>query len=386
MAELPCANCGAQLTYNPGAANLTCPYCGSENEVPDDDSAPWDRPEQQLVERDLQTALAELARADTADDAMVVTTTVKCEICGAEVGFDEPAEAGEARREATIAEDCPFCASPLSREQAHSHRHPVPQGVLPFAIAELRARKALKAWLATRWFAPNDLKRYAEAGRPIQGVYVPHYTYDAQATCRYRGQRGDAYYVTKRVTVNGKTQSRRERRVRWRSASGTVRRHFDDVLVPATATLTEFSSDADVEAGRRWDLDGMQGYNTGYLAGFRAEAPSLPLGDGFERAAVAMESALRTNVRRAIGGDEQRIHSMDTRFDGVTFKHVLLPVWLAAYRYNNRPYRVAINGRTAEVRGERPYSWTKIAAAVLFVLLIVGAFVWAEANGYLGTG
>ena len=78
-----------------------------------------------------------------------------------------------------------------------------------------------------------------------------------------------------------------------------------------------------------------------------------------------MDVDIRSFVRRDIGGDEQRIHSVRTQHDNVTFKHILLPVWISTYRYSNKPYRFLINGRTGEVQGERPWSWAKILILVL---------------------
>jgi len=61
----------------------------------------------------------------------------------------------------------------------------------------------------------------------------------------------------------------------------------------------------------------------------------------------------------------------------VTFKHILLPVWLAAYKYNGKTYRFVVNGQTGRVQGERPWSAIKIAIAV-----VLGAIV-AAAVGYV---
>jgi hypothetical protein len=86
-------------------------------------------------------------------------------------------------------------------------------------------------------------------------------------------------------------------------------------------------------------------------------------------------------VRRDIGGDHQRIHSMDTRHDHVTFKHVLLPVWISAYRYGDRTFRFLVNARTGEVQGERPYSWIKITLAVIAVLIAIAIFAMISQGG-----
>ena len=56
----------------------------------------------------------------------------------------------------------------------------------------------------------------------------------------------------------------------------------------------------------------------------------------------------------------------------MTFKHILLPVWLAAYKYQGKTYRFVVNGRTGRVQGERPWSAIKIAVAVVIAALVVG--------------
>ncbi|MEM9097571.1 MAG: primosomal protein N' (replication factor Y) - superfamily II helicase [Pseudomonadota bacterium] len=364
--ELPCANCGARLNFSPGEQTLICPSCGSENELPPIAEGPWGG--DAIRELDYHKALADMLSPSD----VVEVETLPCPGCGAEVTFDAK----------TLAEECPFCATPLARSAGHSLKHPKPQGVLPFALQEREAKEKLKDWLGRLWFAPNGLKKYAEAGRPVSGVYIPHYTYDAQGSARYSGARGDAYYVTKTRTVmvdgKPKRQTYQERKVRWTPVSGHVKRLFDDVLVPASDTLL---SQADqVEAGgHSWDLSALEPYREVYLAGFRAEAPTVSLNQGFDRAERTMDAILRRDIRFDIGGDEQRISHMSSRYDAITFKHILLPVWLAAYRWKNQPYRVVINGRTGQVSGERPYSAWKIAIAVVLGIAVAGAIGYAFA-------
>ena len=85
-----------------------------------------------------------------------------------------------------------------------------------------------------------------------------------------------------------------------------------------------------------------------------------------------MDTAIRRLCAQAIGGDHQRLHTVSTKHVGVTFKHLLLPVWLASYRYQDKSYRVLVNGQTGKVTGDRPYSWIKISLLVLIVLAVVG--------------
>jgi hypothetical protein len=90
-----------------------------------------------------------------------------------------------------------------------------------------------------------------------------------------------------------------------------------------------------------------------------------------------MAQVIRQDVRQHIGGDEQRVDQVSTDYRDETFKHILLPVWMAAYKYNGKTYRFVVNGQTGKVQGERPWSIWKIGFAVLAGALILGAVIYA---------
>lgn len=74
---------------------------------------------------------------------------------------------------------------------------------------------------------------------------------------------------------------------------------------------------------------------------------------------------------------------MNTDYADERFKHLLLPIWMAAYRYRGKSYRFIVNGQTGRVQGERPWSWPKIAGALLAGLVILAlAFYIAEMGGF----
>ena len=209
---------------------------------------------------------------------------------------------------------------------------------------------------------------FARAERPLTGVYLPFWAFDADAASRYRGERGTVTYVNrmghamrggKRVQV-----MRRVAKVRWTRVSGDVRRVFDDVLVMASRSLPHRFTRRLTGGSAPWDLHDLQPYQAEFLAGFRAEAYSVDLEEGFHAARAIMDLQIRRDVRFDIGGDRQRVHEIKTRLSDVRFTHVLLPVWVAAYRYGDETFRFVVNARTAEVIGERPYSTFKIAVAV----------------------
>lgn len=285
------------------------------------------------------------------------TRVSQCPNCAAAVEFDAHTHAAE----------CPFCATPVVTDTG-LHRHIKPRGVLPFALDEKTARNAMTDWLGSLWFAPSGLQDYARKGRAMSGIYVPYWTFDADTTSRYSGERGTVYYDTITVVRDGKRERRQVAKIRWSPARGRVARFFDDVLVLASRSLPKRFTDA-LEP---WDLAALEPYRPEYLAGFRAEGYSVELSDGYEEARAHMARVIERDVKFDIGGDRQRIHDIDTSVKDVTFKHILLPVWLAAYKYRGRSFRFVVNGRTGRVQGERPYSAWKIFFAVLLGLIIAG--------------
>ena len=148
------------------------------------------------------------------------------------------------------------------------------------------------------------------------------------------------------------------------------------MLVLASTSLPKRYTDA-LEP---WDLAALEPYAPEYLAGFRAEAYSVELKDGYAEARAHMDRVIERDVRFDIGGDRQRIHNMDTTLGAVTFKHILLPVWLAAYKYRGKTYRFVVNGRTGRVQGERPYSAIKITIAVILGLIAAAAIGYVVAQ------
>jgi DNA-directed RNA polymerase subunit RPC12/RpoP len=354
----PCAQCGAQLRYAPGQTSLTCSHCGHVQAIVSE--TPWSRAKA-LQELDLEKGL----RDDLADDDMVDMRTTSCPNCGAQVEITG----------ATHATECPFCATPVVLDTG-TQRQIKPQAVLPFVLTEAEARKAMIAWMGSLWFAPGTLLEYARKGRAMTGIYTPFWTFDADTASRYSGQRGEYYYETRTVTVrvNGKTEQRQEqvRHTRWYPASGSVARDFNDVLVMASHSLPPRLGNELTP----WDLGKLVPYSPEYLAGFQAEGYTVPLSDGHVQARERMADVIRSDVRRDIGGDEQRITSIDTNWSDETFKHILLPVWMAAYKYNGKSYRFVVNGQTGEVQGERPWSIWKIAFAALLVLALVTGAVY----------
>jgi DNA-directed RNA polymerase subunit RPC12/RpoP len=342
--ELACKDCGALLKFKPGTQHLACEYCGAQNEIAQPVQAGA------VKENSLEDFLAN----NSQHEEQMTVTQVKCDGCHAINTFDPK----------TVADRCAFCGSPLVVKSASTSKMHRPEYVLPFGIDGPKASANFKKWLSSLWFAPNDLKEYA-AAKGLNGVYLPFWTFDCSTDSNYTGQRGEDYTVSETYTANenGKnvTRTRNVTKTRWHSASGRVSDVFDDILVEATQSLNKDK----LRSLEPWDLNNLVAYDDKYLSGFRTESFALDLKSGYVEAKSRMTPVIESSIRRDIGGDRQMIHSVSTTYHDPTFKHILLPVWLSAYRYNNKVYQFLINARTGEVQGERPWSTIKIVLAVL---------------------
>jgi len=350
--EFPCQQCGAKLHFAPGSTNLECPYCGATQAIAAPAAAA------PVVERSFEEAVRALRRQPVSTLAQN-GHEIECNGCGAITMITGQAAS------------CPFCDSPVIVPIAEDHAMIVPESVLPFAIDNRTAGTKFKDWVASRWFAPNDLAAKARRAR-IDGVYLPYFTYDAQTNTHYRGQRGDYYYVTETYTDSqGKTQTRQVRKTRWSPRSGQVFVAFDDILICASKSLPIKL----IEGLEPWDLGQLAPFDPGYLSGFMAERAVIGLEEGFDAAKHKMVPQIQSAIRSDIGGDTQQIDHFSTTHHDVTFKLFLLPLWISSFRYDDKVYRFVVNARTGEVAGERPYSKLKIAMAVLGAILLITAIV-----------
>jgi len=349
--ETVCKNCGSKLIFAPGLDSLKCQNCGTVNEIQISHDS--------IEEIDFMSFINK--QRDTAP--MQQVTTIKCNSCGAETTFEPN----------VVSQECAFCASPLVISSGSTHSIIQPKSLLPFKITTDQGTDLFQKWLNGLWFAPNDLKKYARQKGKLAGLYIPYWTYDAATSTRYRGERGDDYQVEERYTgSDGKSETRTVTKTRWTSVSGYVRNDFDDVLVVASKSLP----DKHVDSLEPWDLANLASFDPKFLSGFKTESYQVDVKDGFETAKVKMDVVIRSSINHDIGGDHQRISSMDTSYSNITFKHILLPIWLSAYRYNDKVFRFMVNGRTGEVQGERPWSWIKITLAIIAALIVIGVIIY----------
>jgi hypothetical protein len=357
-APAACPNCNGKLAWEPAAAKLKCESCATLVEPP----AP--PPGARIVEHDL---LAELRSPRVKGLLGAGARQMRCKECGAVVEFPDH----------VVATKCEFCDSAAVLAEPAREDHEVPESVVPFAVDRATATAAFRAWLGKLWFRPSNLKEKADISE-LHGVYVPYWTFDARVTSSWSADAGYYYSETEHYTVqeNGRsvTKTRQVRKVRWEPCSGRRTDRHDDHLVCASRGLP----DALAVKMADFATSELRPYARELLQGFSAESYAIELGDAWQRAQGEIAAVQQQRCAGDVPGDTQRGLRVSNAYDEQSYKHVLLPVWIAAFRYSGKIFRFLVNGQTGRVSGHAPYSVAKIVLAVLALtaLVVLGVVLW----------
>lgn len=336
-----CPNCGATVSFDPAIGKLHCDYCGFECELPKPEGA------KEVCEMDFYATMKRESFEWGAEKK-----SVQCKSCGAVSIYD-------ALETSAV---CPFCGS--NQVMAASDEKSIaPGGVCPFTVTKENAGTAFTKWISKKFFAPSKAKKNARPDA-FQGVYLPYWTYDSHTFSFYSARAG----FDRTVKKGDKTETVTD----WRHVEGYYQKFFDDVTVVASKR----HGDTSVKDCEPFDLMKAVPYDPKLLAGFAAERYSIGLEEGWELAQKTMQSKLKEEVRdevkRKWHADRADSVKLSTDYIKVTYKYLLVPIWVSSYKYNDKIYQFVVNGQTGKVGGKSPVSVWKV---LLTVLLSIGAIV-----------
>ena len=352
-----CPECGGKGEWDPAKKQLVCPYCGTT--FPHIGPPPMPGA---VVEHDLDQKLAELG-----SDASRIDTAIRhvqCTHCHAVL-----VRSGE-----TVAQHCDFCGSPELLDYTDIAAPIRPESVLPAQVSKEQAYHALKRFLGSRWFAPNDLKRRNLVDR-MNRIYLPYWTFDANAECPWTAESGTYYWVT--VTdrdAEGRESTRQERRIDWSPASGHVSTSFDDIAISGSGGL---NTDL-LRKIEPFPTHDVVPYETAYVSGWQVEQYQVPLDEAARRGFGVMHGLLEQMCAREVPGDTYRGLQIAPEYSDRKFKHLLAPVWLLAYQYRGKTWQGVVNAVTGATSARFPVSPWKVALVVLLVLVVVALILIAQ--------
>lgn len=342
-----CPQCGGVMNFNPATGGLKCPYCDYEQEIPTSTDEDTKIPEK-AEELDF------FAAEHTANCNWGISTkTVLCKACGAESIYD-------ALETAAV---CPFCGSNQVMDAAEKDTI-APGGVVPFQISDKQAADIFKGWITRKWFCPKLAKESAKPKR-FSGIYLPYWTFDTNASGNYSAQYGITHVYKDK---DGKTHTK----VDWHHTSGYHEEFINDELVLASNKHDQWM----LRQLEPFDTENNKAYKPEYVAGFAAERYSLGLTDAWRFAESSIRKKLEhhivSKVRAKHGADQVRGLHFNPRYQDITYKYLLLPIWVSNFKYKDNIYQFMVNGQTGKVAGKTPISIPKVIIAVIATAVVLG--------------
>lgn len=343
-----CPQCGGTMDFDPATGGLHCPFCDYQEEIEESTS---EAASESAQEQDFETA--ELT--GNCDWGMA-QKTVSCKSCGAQSVYDA----------LEVASVCPYCGSNQVME-ANDVVTLAPGGVVAFKITAKQAGDAFKLWIKKKWFCPKEAKESAKA-ESFQGVYLPYWTFDADTMTSYT-----AKYGIERTVKRG---DKNETVTDWYPTSGTYSQFINDQLVSGTTNHEEGT----MLAIEPFDTEDNRVYRPEYIAGFAAERYSIGLKDAWEKAKNFIRNRLQglieSKIRDEENADSVKNLTMRTTYENITYKYLMLPIWISSFTYKGKVYQFMVNGQTGKVGGHSPVSALRVALAVLIVLAVIWLIMW----------
>ena len=342
--DMTCSQCGGDLEFNIKSQNIRCPYCGYEEEI--------------IKSFDIASHKLSQAKEWAAYSKRNEEKSISCKNCGSVSVVPYLAK--------TI--KCTYCGCGSSNcNIVEEESFMEPDCVIPFIIDKYEVDQIFKKWVRTRFWAPRDFKLMYQQGK-LNPNYSPAWSYDANTTYYYRGKGGKI--TSYKVKEGDKTVTKYK--TTWYRTSGNGNKGFKNVFVSDSAKDNELIKKILDEGG----LD-LYKYDPRYLYSFGSEHYYKGVELCYPESQQIMKAEIKSLVRKEIlrRYDEAIIEQLDVNFNNVTFKQILVPVWSSMFYYNNKEYRVVINGYNGDIDGDIPISKIKVIIAVIIFIAIAIIFV-----------
>lgn len=344
VVEFECPQCGASTAYSVSEGGLACTHCGF-----------YEPPEKPIAGKgaeEFEFKVETLERA--AHGWGEERRDLECQNCGAITSLPKDA----------LTLTCPFCDSNKVIQRQANQDALRPRFVIPFKLEAEACLKTVREWLGSSWLTPGSLRRLADMER-LTAIYLPFWTFDAKTTADWRAEVG--HTKTERYLSGGEWKTRTV--TVWRWESGHVALDFDDLLIDATTRV----SDLLLDRADAYDLNQLAPYEPKYLAGFHALSYDVELEQAWSKARAKMREHTRSACHSQASTSQIRNFSMSLDFSEEMWRYILVPAYLAPYKYGGNTYQVVVNAQTGTIAGQRPADWTKIAV-VLGAAFLPGAF------------
>lgn len=291
-----CPKCGGRMVFAPDGRSLVCESCSRQHLLSADAPA---------NQQDFILAMA----GGQGQRTPIAMKTFRCKGCGA--SFLLPAQ--------VISETCSYCGSVYVL--AGSRELVEPDSIIPLGFDQHEAARRLVGWVEKHRIIPQGK---VQAPR---GLYLPVWTFD----------------VTGEVPWGGQVRRNRQEI----PVQGVRSTYLSDLVVYGSSKLANLLP----HIVKDFSWSGAVAYDPRYLAGWPAEIYETSLAE----ASLDARKQAVDSVRAMIYSQQMDLHDLHYSTSGLSilsFKLVLVPIWVTEYVQEERTLRVIINGKSGGVYGE----------------------------------
>lgn len=335
-----CPKCGGRMAFSILSGALTCEYCGYDEVSEEAESA----------QNGELYSLADLAEQTL--DFLIPTRQghgwaqsqqqLLCERCGAHSVLQPGQKSTQ----------CPYCGSNQIVKDSPAQDLVEPQLLSIMQVDEKEVLKLARKWLGKGLLSPDSLIS-ASSTLQLRPGYYSFWTFDGTVEIRWSCEVAEGSGDYKH----------------WEPVTGAETRFFNDVLVPGVKAIRL----QEQESLQPFDLHDLQNFEPDYLAGWPAVLYDRSLTDASLVARDLVVRELKPQLVSWIepGREKRNVNFGASQWSGMTFKHVMLPLWVGEYSFQGRTYRLLVNGQTGKVTGEKPRDSVKIVFLLLIGLMII---------------
>ncbi|MEZ4591586.1 MAG: hypothetical protein R3D55_10675 [Chloroflexota bacterium] len=366
VVEFRCPHCDGATAYSTDNGGLTCTFCGYH-----------EAPEVEIVGKGAQEFEFTVETVERATNGWgQERKELVCNSCAAHTTLSTE----------MLSHTCPFCGSNAVVQTRAPQDVLRPRFLVPFVTTTENCRQITAEFLQNSWMLPANLQNLARSTE-YTPIYIPFWTFDARTQASWRAEVYNTDASRRRHSAPNWKWERpfllklgdREGK-QWDWESGAVSLFTDDMLVSGSSQISLTL----LKQLRGYRLGDLVPYDPAFLAGLSAQAYDVDLETAWASARQSMRAKTKAACQQQASASSMRNFSMNLDFSDESWRYILLPIYLATYRYGDKVFQVLINGQTGAIAGQRPVDWRKVAQylglAFLPVLLLAIAAALLLAN------
>lgn len=335
-----CPQCGGHLEYDLVSSGLACQYCGYTATI----RARVIGPTAEKREFTVDTM-------KVADQGWgKLRNLLHCHQCGAELIYPQGA----------VAASCPYCGSNSVNVTQSENNLFQPEALVPFVIKPGQLSSYTQAWFQDGWMHPSTLAESARMDKFVP-FYLPYWAFSTRILFDWEAE--VAHTVSERYYDSSSKSWKTRTRTVWRWENGKVQKGYTNFLI--SGVNAKRLNPNILDQLYPFDMNKLVAFNSDYLAGINANAYDVDLNAAWGEAKQKIREEARDLAIADASNSQVRNLSINMNYTDERWRYLFLPVYIAVYMFEQKPYQVMVNGQTGKVSGKKPIDWKKVWLAII---------------------